>query len=124
MADRTKLPNVWKVCLGVTLLTFRYTEGAPSAYEALDTLRGRTPFNPAELKLLMKDAQPGVAYPTLSTIPQTSFSCDSVQQAGFYSDPETQCQVYHRCEPDVPKTSYLCPNGTLFSPVILVCDYW
>ncbi|OQV15629.1 hypothetical protein BV898_10216 [Hypsibius exemplaris] len=98
--------------------------GGPSASEALDALRGRAAYFGSELRALLASAQPGTAYPTLSAIPQTSFSCDKVQQPGFYADPETQCQVYRRCDPNAPMASFLCPNGTLFNGIALVCDYW
>ena len=41
---------------------------------------------------------------------------------------EASCQPYHICADDgfggMEKFSFLCPNGTLFSPVSLVCDWW
>lgn len=35
----------------------------------------------------------GVNYPTLHTIPRTSFSCGEQQHNGYYADLETSCQV-------------------------------
>lgn len=37
--------------------------------------------------------KPGVDYPALSTIPQTSFSCKTQRYKGFFGDPDTNCQV-------------------------------
>ena len=48
---------------------------------------------------------------------------------GYYADPEMQCQQYHVCltPPNAfmdRKTSFLCPNGTVFSQSLLTCDWW
>ena len=48
---------------------------------------------------------------------------------GYYADPEMQCQGYHVCltPPNAfmdRKTSFLCPNGTIFSQSLLTCDWW
>ena len=37
--------------------------------------------------------EPGVDYPILSSIQETSFSCDSLVLGGYYADPEQQCQA-------------------------------
>lgn len=37
--------------------------------------------------------KPGVDYPALSTIPQTSFNCKTQRYKGFFGDPDTNCQV-------------------------------
>merc|ERR1712080_502215 len=44
-------------------------------------------------------AIPGVAgrdYPNFDRVPESSFSCLNLSP-GYYSDPETECQAYHRC---------------------------
>ena len=34
-------------------------------------------------------------------------------------------QVFHMCEPDSGSiSSFLCPNGTIFSQQYFVCDWW
>ncbi|KAL1464702.1 hypothetical protein WDU94_004326 [Cyamophila willieti] len=37
--------------------------------------------------------RPGVDYPTLFEIPETSFDCKTQRYKGFFGDPETDCQV-------------------------------
>ncbi|XP_055614975.1 uncharacterized protein LOC129761280 isoform X2 [Toxorhynchites rutilus septentrionalis] len=66
----------------------------------------------------------GVDYPNLATIPETSFSCKQQRYKGFFGDPETNCQVWHYCDLNGGKASFLCPNGTIFSQVALTCDWW
>lgn len=68
--------------------------------------------------------RPGIDYPALSEIPQTSFSCKEQRYKGFFGDPETSCQVWHYCDLNGGKASFLCPNGTIFSQVALTCDWW
>ncbi|GAB6030993.1 hypothetical protein CHUAL_007814 [Chamberlinius hualienensis] len=63
-------------------------------------------------------------YPQFSHIPVTSFSCQSYPFSGFFADMLTGCQVYHRCEDDGRRSSYLCPNQTIFNQQTLVCDWW
>ncbi|XP_037295080.1 myb-like protein P isoform X1 [Manduca sexta] len=68
---------------------------------------------------------PGNDYPTLGTIPRTTFSCAG-REPGYYADIETNCQVFRVCT--VGSTygfqSFLCPNGTLFNQAVFVCDWW
>ncbi|XP_055354275.1 uncharacterized protein LOC129599931 [Paramacrobiotus metropolitanus] len=66
----------------------------------------------------------GNEFPMYNGIPQTGFDCNSKKQPGFYADPETQCQVFHRCDLNGNMTSYICVNSTVFNQVTLVCDYW
>ena len=63
-------------------------------------------------------------YPTYSEIPQTKFNCASKNQAGFYTDIDAQCQVFHRCDLNGNQTSYLCVNSTIFNQITLICDAW
>ncbi|CAG2184271.1 unnamed protein product, partial [Oppiella nova] len=47
------------------------------------------------------DGIPGEAgrdYPTLETIPKTSFSCARQPLSGYYADTEAACQVVHLCQ--------------------------
>ncbi|XP_044757859.1 uncharacterized protein LOC123316014 [Coccinella septempunctata] len=66
--------------------------------------------------------KPGLDFPVLTAIPKTSFSCRDIE-TGYYADLETNCQVFHICE-DGKKTSFLCPNGTIFQQSDLICDWW
>ncbi|XP_058824572.1 uncharacterized protein LOC131685118 isoform X2 [Topomyia yanbarensis] len=68
--------------------------------------------------------RPGIDYPNLAKIPETSFSCKEQRYKGFFGDPETNCQVWHYCDLNGGKASFLCPNGTIFSQVALTCDWW
>ncbi|XP_076287454.1 uncharacterized protein LOC143212511 [Lasioglossum baleicum] len=65
-----------------------------------------------------------VDYPAYSSIPLTNFSCKEQRYKGFFGDPETGCQVWHYCDLNGGKSSFLCPNGTVFSQVALTCDWW
>ncbi|XP_026731259.1 uncharacterized protein LOC113496307 [Trichoplusia ni] len=67
---------------------------------------------------------PGVDYPILTTIPETSFNCKTQRYKGFFADPETRCQVWHYCDLNGGQASFLCPNGTIFSQAGLTCDWW
>ncbi|OQV23186.1 hypothetical protein BV898_02919 [Hypsibius exemplaris] len=96
----------------------------PNVFAALDQLRGSEALSATQIQGIIAGAYPGTSYPTLSYIPQTSFSCSSVRQFGFYADPETRCQVFRRCEANNYMFSYICPNGTLFNQITLVCDWW
>ena len=48
--------------------------------------------------------------------------------AGYYADPEAECQVFHICTADgfggLSKYSFLCPNGTIFNQNYFICDWW
>lgn len=68
--------------------------------------------------------RPGTDYPVLGLVPYTNFYCDEQPYPGFYADPETRCQTWHYCDIDGRQTTFLCPNGTQFSQVVLVCDWW
>lgn len=64
-----------------------------NSWKALDTLRGHQSLQNDELRMIMLSAQPGVDYPALSYIPENpGFTCQSVNQPGFYADPTTMCQ--------------------------------
>ncbi|XP_028033326.1 uncharacterized protein LOC114245378 [Bombyx mandarina] len=67
---------------------------------------------------------PGIDYPILTAIPQTSFNCKTQRYKGFFADTETRCQVWHYCDLNGGQASFLCPNGTIFSQAGLTCDWW
>jgi len=64
----------------------------------------------------------GEPYPTYSSVPRTSFSCD-VQGPGYYADMETSCQIFHICHANI-QDSFICPEGTVFNQRSFVCDWW
>ncbi|KAL7017652.1 hypothetical protein ACKWTF_010469 [Chironomus riparius] len=68
--------------------------------------------------------RPGIDYPNFHKIPETSFSCKEQRYKGFFGDPDTKCQVWHYCDLNGGKSSFLCPNGTIFSQTALTCDWW
>ncbi|XP_045501874.1 putative uncharacterized protein DDB_G0277255 isoform X1 [Colias croceus] len=77
-----------------------------------------------KIKLAVPGA-PGGDYPTLSTIPRTSFTCAG-KAPGYYADQEANCQVFKVCTSGATYgfQSFLCPNGTLFNQAVFVCDWW
>ncbi|XP_055342325.1 uncharacterized protein LOC129590905 [Paramacrobiotus metropolitanus] len=93
----------------------------PPVWDALKDLQRHSTQESQEL---LRSAIPGVDFPTLASIPNTSFSCDEAGQPGFYADAETGCQVFRRCDFRGLKWSYLCPNATLFNQITLVCDWF
>ncbi|XP_029155394.1 uncharacterized protein LOC114928406 [Nylanderia fulva] len=68
--------------------------------------------------------KPHVDYPAYAIIPETDFNCKNQRYKGFFGDPATRCQVWHYCDLNGGKSSFLCPNGTIFSQVALTCDWW
>lgn len=67
---------------------------------------------------------PGKDYPNFNEIPKTQFNCDSQLYPGYYADIESDCQMYHICQPGGRKDSFLCANGTIFNQERLVCEWW
>ncbi|XP_066946012.1 uncharacterized protein [Macrobrachium rosenbergii] len=67
--------------------------------------------------------KPGVDYPALKFLPETSFKCEG-RALGYYADMETRCQVFHVCEPGNAQHDFLCPEGTIFNQKYIVCDWW
>ncbi|XP_052863907.1 uncharacterized protein LOC128270538 [Anopheles cruzii] len=66
--------------------------------------------------------RPGIDFPVLTHIPGTVFQCEN-HGNGYFADLETRCQVFHICD-DGKKISFLCPNGTIFRQLDLICDWW
>ncbi|KFB39919.1 AGAP009479-PA-like protein [Anopheles sinensis] len=102
-----------------------YTTVEPETYVDADKYRNGPPM------LINKivspgpnTGKPGIDYPALAEIPETSFKCKDQRYKGFFGDPETNCQVWHYCDLNGGKASFLCPNGTIFSQVALTCDWW
>jgi hypothetical protein len=90
-------------------------------------------FKPANLGLAAlppdtdSDGIPGEAgrdYPTLETVPKTSFSCARQPLSGYYADTETACQVVHLCQFGGVQDSFLCPNGTIWNQEKFSCQWW
>ncbi|OQV25672.1 hypothetical protein BV898_00604 [Hypsibius exemplaris] len=82
----------------------------------------KAPLTVPEMAVLLSQRDAG--YPKHNDIPQTSFSCAAKVGPGFYADPEAQCQVFHRCDQNGDRTSYLCVNSTIFNQITLICDSW
>ncbi|XP_050535507.1 GATA zinc finger domain-containing protein 14 [Daktulosphaira vitifoliae] len=61
-------------------------------------------------------------------MPVTSFSCKDKIVGGYYSDPETDCQMFHVCVNvvgfGVQDFRFLCPNNTAFDQENQICDDW
>lgn len=91
-----------------------------------DLYKNQPALQAVEVMRILKDAVPGESYPALTHIPETNFSCDQMQFPGFYSDTDetARCQVFHRCDLNGLQTNYLCPNTTVFSQILLTCDYF
>jgi Chitin binding Peritrophin-A domain len=68
---------------------------------------------------VLRGTAPDDAFPTLSEIPATSFSCSDAAGPGFYADTEAQCQVFRRCDIQGTVSSFLCAKGTLFNQLTL-----
>ncbi|XP_055328308.1 uncharacterized protein LOC129581329 [Paramacrobiotus metropolitanus] len=79
----------------------------------------------AEVIDILSSAVAGHAYPMLAEVPVSSnFDCSAQMYPGFYADVGTYCQVFHRCDINGNRTSYLCTNLTIFNQITLVCDYF
>ncbi|XP_012217155.1 uncharacterized protein [Linepithema humile] len=78
----------------------------------------------SSLKYGATRGKPNVDYPAYAIIPETDFSCKNQRYKGFFGDPATRCQVWHYCDLNGGKSSFLCPNGTIFSQIALTCDWW
>ncbi|KAI1286770.1 hypothetical protein HDE_10563 [Halotydeus destructor] len=75
----------------------------------------------------LQDSIPGEPesdYPTLTEVPETLFKCSDQEFPGYYGDVEARCQVFHVCQADGRKDSFLCPIGTIFNQQLFVCDWW
>ncbi|XP_055341024.1 mucin-3A-like [Paramacrobiotus metropolitanus] len=114
---------VWALIMHTGMVNGQSTRSFESAFEALDSLRQNVGRSAVNIQNAVQAAIPGITYPQLSSIPDTSFDCSEMPNSGFYADVETGCQVYRRC--NGPRmNSYLCPNGTLFNQIALTCDWW
>ncbi|KAI4474882.1 hypothetical protein M0804_014611, partial [Polistes exclamans] len=100
------------------------TETQQSVAEHNEISTPRPELNNASLKYGATRGKPNVDYPTYAVIPETEFSCKKQRYKGFFGDPSTGCQVWHYCDLNGGKSSFLCPNGTIFSQVALTCDWW
>ncbi|XP_075238303.1 uncharacterized protein LOC142334274 [Lycorma delicatula] len=106
----------------------------PGANKSLFTHTPSTEYNDKGSKLLQgysptrteasTPGKAGIDYPNYSEIPPTRFNCKDQRYKGFFGDPETNCQVWHYCDLNGGQASFLCPNGTIFSQVVLTCDWW
>ncbi|KAJ8667216.1 hypothetical protein QAD02_008878 [Eretmocerus hayati] len=95
-----------------------------STIEPEQKLTVSVPSIPPLLKYGVTRGKPHVDYPAYTEIPPTDFDCKQQRYKGFFGDPQTGCQVWHYCDLNGGKSSFLCPNGTIFSQVALTCDWW
>ncbi|XP_055330296.1 mucin-17-like [Paramacrobiotus metropolitanus] len=107
-------------------ILFLFVMTFSDAQYVFDLYKNQPALQAAEVSKILSDAVPGVSYPALAQIPATDFSCDKMNISGFFADTSnaSRCQVFHRCDINGLFTSYLCPNGTLFSQILLTCDYF
>ncbi|GAB6026343.1 hypothetical protein CHUAL_012546 [Chamberlinius hualienensis] len=109
--------------------------GSYGASASATSANGYSTPAPAESQFLPTDLAegvsipqiPGVAgvdYPIYSQALVSAFNCEEKMAPGYYADIETKCQVFHLCQPYSDKTSFLCPNGTMFNEKYSVCDWW
>ncbi|XP_034943136.1 uncharacterized protein [Chelonus insularis] len=96
------------------------TEAPPSHYQLTEGFNTPT----MSIKSGAIRGKPNLDYPTYASIPHTDFNCKDQRYKGFFGDPSTRCQVWHYCDLNGGKSSFLCPNGTIFSQVALTCDWW
>ncbi|OWA53796.1 hypothetical protein BV898_18217 [Hypsibius exemplaris] len=78
------------------------------------------------LFILKGNKQPSDDFPKLLDIPEAAkeFDCSSVNQAGFYADPNYGCQVFHRCDINGRLSTSLCGVSLIFNQITLVCDWY
>ncbi|XP_067125934.1 uncharacterized protein [Centruroides vittatus] len=77
------------------------------------------PFGPSSVP-----GRAGADYPNYSEIPYTKFNCREFKMPGFYADMDTGCQIFHTCDMDMRRHSFMCPNGTIFNQEFFTCDWW
>ncbi|XP_055313241.1 uncharacterized protein LOC129574799 isoform X2 [Sitodiplosis mosellana] len=82
------------------------------------------PIQPIKNNRVPGSGTPGIDFPAYSVIPKTNFNCSEQRYKGFFGDPEAGCQAWHYCDLNGGQASFLCPNGTIFSQVLLTCDWW
>ncbi|XP_046735018.1 uncharacterized protein LOC124404724 [Diprion similis] len=111
--------------VAVTIFPLTTEEPAAQNYPPPDGASSHVQnFPPTPLKYGATRGKPNVDYPAYATIPKTEFSCATQRYKGFFGDPDTGCQVWHYCDLNGGMSSFLCPNGTIFSQVALTCDWW
>ncbi|KAK3925751.1 U-scoloptoxin(01)-Cw1a [Frankliniella fusca] len=104
---------------------------AESVYYRLTHVRSPGPA-PADLQGAAANTFPyegipgvaGVDYPAHSRPPVTRFTCADFRRKGYFADPASGCQAFYVCHGDGRGEAMLCPNGTIFSQEVLVCDWW
>ena len=113
----------------LNLLTRRGREGVSTVDSLVEAVFNGTGIEGNGKRTLdgWRKGAPGKDYPIHNSIPETSFSCAAMVKSGFYGDPE-DCQVFHRCDDDrnsgLVKSSFLCPNETMFHKKAGFCDWW
>jgi len=105
------------------LLLVAVASAAPTGDEAghLSEVRQWEPSVATESSSVVKRSSRTVN--SYQEIPTTSFSCAAQESAGIFADQETDCQVFHYCQPGGRVDSFFCPNLTLFNQQYFVCDW-
>ncbi|XP_076374067.1 uncharacterized protein LOC143258657 [Tachypleus tridentatus] len=65
----------------------------------------------------------GAGHSKYTELPFTNFRCRNYELPGYYADTETECKVFHICEPNKRQHDLMCPPGTIFSQALLTCDW-
>lgn len=74
-------------------------------------------------EILARSEAGPVDMPRMTDIPtDVAFSCEG-RLPGYYADVAYDCQLYHMCDIQ-GRSSYLCPNSTVFNQEIFTCDWW
>ena len=92
-------------------------------WDALRVLRGGRDLTTAEIFDIIANSQPGRDYP-VNVYPQSNAVCNN--NPGFYAEVSSpsNCQTFYRCDENNYRWDFLCPNGTLFNQITLVCDWF
>jgi len=55
------------------------------------------------------------------SLPNVKFDC-SGRQEGYYGDPDYRCEVFHYCNNDGKRDTFLCPSNSKFNQKDMTCD--
>jgi hypothetical protein len=55
------------------------------------------------------------------SLPNVRFDC-SARQEGYYGDPDYKCEVFHYCNNEGKRDTFLCPSNSKFNQKDMTCD--